>query len=85
MFQVCYSTSHASQQGFLCPSLIFTVRHNRAVYNGGARMLFSRAAFHRVAAAMFTNVTSSKFGAYGGTQFVSPTDYTGWPDPSHNA
>ena len=30
------------------------LRHNRAVYNGGAGMLFSRAAFQRIAAAMFT-------------------------------
>lgn len=85
------------------------LRHNRAVYNGGAGMLFSTAAFHRIAAAIFTNacplsevppapmnndnilaacaystgvlkVTSSKFGGYGGTQFVSPTDDTGWLD-----
>lgn len=30
------------------------LRHNRAVYNGGAGMLFSREAYHRIAVAMFT-------------------------------
>ncbi len=85
------------------------LRDNRAVYNGGAGMLFSREAFHRIAAALLTNVcplsevppapmhndnilaacaystgvlkvTSSKFGSYGGTEFISPIDDAGWLD-----
>lgn len=85
------------------------LRHNRAVYNGGAGMLFSRAAYHKIAVAMFTDscplsevppapmnndnilsacahstgilkVTSSKFGSYGGTQFISPENDAGWLD-----
>lgn len=85
------------------------LRHNRAVYNGGAGMLFSNEAFTRIAAALFTQkcslddvppapmnndnilsacahstgvlkVTSSKFGSYGGTEFIQPLDDTGWLD-----
>lgn len=85
------------------------LRYNAAVYNGGAGMLFSREAFRRIAAALFTDecplselppaplnndnilaecaystgvlkVTSSKFGSYGGTEFITPTDDAGWLD-----
>ena len=85
------------------------LRHDRAVYNGGAGMLFSREAFQRIAIGMFTDkcpladvppapmhndnilaacafstgvlkVSSSKFGSYGGTEFIQPTNDAGWLD-----